>query len=143
MQTHFVRLTSLGIKNQQLTHVITIILRAETALRVLEALSAPPNGEMRTNLPQTWWNAYVSCIVISSYLEKYGNILRRTNISTFWSLWDKKYEKTYRQTDRTICVSLSALISEFFFARKNSFRRQGHIYWYGKCSNIDITTIYS
>ncbi len=45
--------TNLGIKNQQLTHVTTIILHAETTLRVLEVPSVPPNGEMRTNLPQT------------------------------------------------------------------------------------------
>ncbi len=35
----------------------------------------------------------------------------------------KKYEKTYRQSDRTLRVSLSALISEnFFFAHKGPFQ---------------------
>ncbi len=37
----------------ELMHITTIILHAETTLRVLEARSAPLNGEMRTNLPQT------------------------------------------------------------------------------------------
>ncbi len=105
----------LGIKNQQLTHVTTIILCVEIKLQVLEARLAPPNGEMRTNLVRTWWNAYVSCIVISSYLKKYGHILYRTNISTFWSSWNKKIRKNLKLTEPF--VYLYQLLSRKFFFR--------------------------
>ncbi len=79
-------------QKQQLTHVTTIILRTETTLRALEACLAPPNGEMRTNLPRTWWNAYVSCIIISSYLEKYGK-----------ASYTRAYLQTIREPNARMC----------------------------------------
>ncbi len=100
-----------------------IILRTETTLRVLEARLAPPNREMRTNLPQTWRNAYISCIVICSYIEKYSNILRRSNISTFWRSWNKKIRKNLPPNwQNPSCIFISSYLGKMF-----PFHEPGHI----------------